>query len=51
MFECEHGRSMGINKMVVDNYMVYYVIDWEVVTLINVNVLYSASDIHKRLQF
>lgn len=35
--------------MVVDNYIIYYVIDLEVVTLVNVNVLCGASNIHKRL--
>lgn len=48
LFECEPEHSMGIYKMIVDNYVVCYVIDPEVVTV--TNVLYGASDIHKRLQ-
>ena len=39
---------MGIHKMVVDNYLVCYVIDPEVLTV--TNVLYGASDIHNRLK-
>ena len=48
LFECEPEHSMGIHKMIVDNYVVCYVIDPEVVTV--TNVLYGASDIHKRLK-
>lgn len=48
LFECEPEHSIGIHKMIVDNYVVCYVIDPEVVTV--TNVLYGASDIHKRLQ-
>ena len=46
LFECEPEHSMG-NKMIVDNYVVCYVIDPGVVTV--TDVLYGASDIHKRL--
>lgn len=48
LFECEPEHSIGIHKMIVDNYVVCYVIDPEVVTV--TNVIYGASDIHKRLQ-
>ena len=48
LFEYEPEHSMGVHKMIVDNYVVCYVIDSGVVTV--TNVLYGASDIHKRLQ-
>lgn len=48
LFECEPEHSLGIHKMVVDNYLVCYVIDPGVVTV--TDVLYGASDVHKRLQ-
>ena len=48
LFECEPEHSLGIHKMVVDNYLVWYVIDPGVVTV--TDVLYGASDVHKRLQ-
>lgn len=48
LFESEPEHSLGIRKMVVDNYIVCYVIDPGVVTV--TNVLYGASDIHGRLQ-
>lgn len=47
LFECEPEHSMGIHKMIVDNYIVCYVIDPNVVTV--TDVLYGASDLHKRL--
>ena len=48
LFECEPEHSMGIHKMIVDNYAVCYVIDSGVVTV--TDVLYGASDMYKRLQ-
>ena len=48
LLECEQEHSMGIHKMLVDNYIVCYVIDPGVVTV--TDVLYGASDLHKRLQ-
>ena len=48
LFDCEPEYSMGIHKMIVDNYVVCYVIDPGVVTV--TDVLYGASDLHKRLQ-
>ena len=48
LFECEPEHSMGIHRMIVDNYLVCYVIDPGVVTV--TDVLYGASDVHKRLQ-
>ncbi|WP_294521203.1 type II toxin-antitoxin system RelE/ParE family toxin [uncultured Anaerovibrio sp.] len=47
LFECEPERSMGIHRMIVDNYVVCYVVNSWVVTV--TNVLYGASDIHTRL--
>lgn len=49
LFESEPEHSLKIHKMVIDNYLVCYVIDVkkEVVTV--TDVLYGASDIHKRL--
>ena len=47
LFECEPEHSMGIHKMVVDNYEVCYVIDSGVVTV--TDVLYGASNLHMRL--
>lgn len=48
LFECEPEHSMGIHKMIVDNFIVCYVIDPGVVTV--TDVLYGGSDLHKRLQ-
>ncbi len=48
LFVCEPERSMGIHKMVVDHYLVCYVIDPRVVTVMD--VLYGASDIHQTLK-
>ena len=48
LFECEPEHSRRIHKMIVDNYVVCYVIDPGIVTV--TNVLYGASDIHKRLK-
>lgn len=48
LFESEPEHSWGLHKMVVDNYLVCYVVDEYVVTV--TDVLYGASDIHRRLQ-
>jgi plasmid stabilization system protein ParE len=48
IFNSDPEHSMGIHKMVVDNFLVCYVIDPDVVTV--TDVLYGASDIHNRLQ-
>ncbi len=48
LFDSEPEHSLGIHKMVVDNYLVSYVIDLGIVTV--TDVLYGASDVHKRLQ-
>lgn len=48
LFEYEPEHSIGVHKIIVDNYVVCYVIDSGVVTV--TNVLYGASDIHKRLK-
>lgn len=47
LFESEPEHSLGIHKMIVDNYLVCYVIDSSVVTV--TDVLYGASDVHRRL--
>ena len=48
LFDSEPEHSMGIHRMIVDNYLVCYVIDTKVVTV--TDVLYGASDIHNRLK-
>ena len=48
LFDSEPEHSMGLHRMIVDNYLVCYVIDTKVVTV--TDVLYGASDIHNRLK-
>ncbi len=40
LFECEPEHSMGIHRMIVDNYLVCYVVDLGVFTV--TDVLYGA---------
>lgn len=47
LFESEPEHSLGIHRMVVDNYLVCYVIDPGVVTV--TDVLYGATDVHRKL--
>ena len=47
-FHTEPEYSMGIRRMVVDNFLVCYVIESDVVTA--TNVLYGASDVRQRLK-
>ena len=47
-FHTEPEYSMGIRRMVVDNFLVCYVIESDVVTV--TNVLYGASDVRQRLK-
>ena len=47
IFDAEPEHSLGIRRMVVDNYLVCYVVDPGTVTVIA--VFYGASDIHARL--
>ena len=47
LFESEPEHSWGMHRMVVDNYLVCYVVDPGVVTV--TDVLYGASDVHARL--
>lgn len=47
IFDCEPENSRKIHKMVVDNYLICYVIERDSVTVIS--VLYGASDIHSKL--
>lgn len=46
-FDYEPEHTWGLRKMVVDNFLVCYVVDDEVVTV--TNVLYGASNVHERL--
>ena len=48
LFELEPEHSWGMRRMVVDNFLVCYIIDPGVVTV--TDVLYGASNIHGRLQ-
>ena len=47
IFDTEPEKSMGIHKMVVDNYLVCYIIDFKIVTILA--VMYGATDIKSRL--
>lgn len=46
--DSEPEHSKGIRQMLVDNYSGFYVVQGETVTV--TDVLYSASDIEKRLK-
>ena len=48
LFDLEPERSLGLRKMVVNNYIVCYIVDSSKVTV--TDVLYGASNIHKWLQ-
>ncbi len=48
IMDSEPEHSKGIRRMLVDNYSVFYVVREEKVIV--TNVLYSASDIEKRLK-
>lgn len=48
LFDSEPEHSLGIHKMTVDNYLVCYVTDPGVVTVLA--VFYGASDVHQKLQ-
>lgn len=47
LFELEPEHSWNIRKMVVDNYLVCYIVDSDKVTV--TDVLYGASNVHNRL--
>ena len=47
VMDSEPERSQGLRPLIVDNYTVFYVIQADTVNI--VRVLYSASDISKRL--
>ena len=47
LFESEPEHSWGMRRMVVDNYLVCYVVDPGIVTV--TDVLYGASNVHVRL--
>ncbi len=48
IFETEPEHSWGMRRMVVDNYLVCYMVDPGCVTV--TDVLYGASNVHVRLQ-
>lgn len=48
IFDSEPEHSLRIRKMVVDNYLVCYIVDPKVVTVIA--VFFGASDVHLRLK-
>ncbi len=48
IFEEEPEHSLGIRKMIVDNYVVCYVVDPGIITV--TDVIYGVSDIHKILR-
>ena len=48
LFESEPEHSWGMHKMVVDNYLVCYIVADDTGTV--TDVLYGASDVHYRLQ-
>ena len=47
LFESEPEHSWGMRRMVVDNYLVCYIVDSGIVTV--TDVLYGASNVHVRL--
>ena len=47
LFDLEPEHSWKIRKMVVDNYLVCYIVDSDKVTV--TDVLYGASNVHNRL--
>ena len=47
LFELEPEHSWGMRKMVIDNFLVCYMVDPGVVTV--TDVLYGASNVHARL--
>jgi len=47
LFEMEPEHSWGMRRMILDNYLVCYMIDSEIVTV--TDVLYGASNVHIRL--
>lgn len=47
VFDSEPERSWGMRRMVVDNFLVCYIVDPRTVTV--TDVLYVASDVHTRL--
>lgn len=46
-FEMEPERSWGVRKLVVDNYLVCYIVDANTVTVLS--VIYGASNYHTLL--
>jgi toxin ParE1/3/4 len=48
ILDSEFGRSMGLRRMLVDRYSIFYVVEQERVVV--TAVLYSASDLDARLK-
>ncbi|HJA11469.1 MAG TPA: type II toxin-antitoxin system RelE/ParE family toxin [Candidatus Mediterraneibacter merdipullorum] len=48
VFEVEPEHSWGMRRMVIDNYLVCYIVDMDKVTV--TDVLYGASNVHARLR-
>ena len=48
LFELEPEHSWGMRRMVIDNYLICYMVDPGVVTV--TDILYGASNVHMRLQ-
>ena len=48
VFEVEPERSWRMRRMVIDNYLVCYIVDPDKVTV--TDVLYGASNVHARLK-
>ena len=48
VFEAEPERSWRMRRMVIDNYLVCYIVDPDKVTV--TDVLYGASNVHARLK-
>ena len=48
LFECEPEHYQGIHRMIVNNYVMCYVMDSDKVTI--TDILYGASDIHSKLE-
>lgn len=47
LFEIEPEHSLGMRRMIVDNYLICYMVDPGIVTV--TDVLYSASNVHIHL--
>ncbi len=48
LFDSEPERSIGIHRMIVDNFLVCYIVEHNIVTV--TDVLYGASNVHSKLK-